>query len=457
MKRDTMFLEQHGAQWRVAVKVPLRLRLVIGKTKLKYHLGTDSLAVANREKLKHVQAFREQLEQAEARLRREAGRTADPLIDEALSWRDALVADETGDHAGEGDAEVALRDREDEVERRHGEQAARQFRAIADGTVTPLAALVEDWLAERSMKPRQVLDYRRAVLKLASWLTAHKLSSTVEGVTRKTAGRYISGAFVKGGVHWKTANKDVSCLSSYWRWLEIKGHVSENVWKGQSLQKQRAPTGTGKRPYTDEEVTRLLAGETHEYLKDAITIAACSGMRIEEIAQLRVRSIANGCMDIRNAKTAAGERVVPIHSALAPIIARRCAGKAPAAFLFHELPAEGETATLERSSRIVKAFTRYRRTIGVDDVVEGSRQSRVDLHSLRRWFMKSAKEALERGAVGFTPWTIADVVGHEAKEMALGLTMAHYPGPSSHAAKRACVEAVRLPRPALDLISPSAS
>lgn len=440
MKRDTTFLEQHGTQWRVAVKVPLRLRSVIGKTKLKHHLGTDSLAVANREKLKHVQAFRQQLDEAEAKLRQRAGREADPMVEEALRWRDALAEDDE-----EGNAEHALDAWREEIARSHGEDRADTLGAIAKGIATPLTALVEDWLAQRNMKPRQVLDYRRAVLKLDAWCRAAKVSGTVEGVTRKVAGRYITEAFVKPKVHWKTANKDISCLSSFWKWLEPKGYAKENVWKGQSLQKQRQPGGTGKRPYTDAEVARLLNGSTHAYLKDAITIAAASGMRIEEIAQLRVASIVDGCMDIKDAKTAAGERKVPIHSAIASIIERRCKGKAARDFLFHELPAEGETVTLERSSRIVKAFTRYRRDIGVDDRVEGARQSRVDLHSLRRWFMKSARDAIEAGAQGFTPWTVADVVGHDAKEMALGLTMAQYPGPSSIKSRRACVEAVKLP------------
>ena len=216
---------------------------------------------------------------------------------------------------------------------------------------------MEDWLAERNMKPRQVLDYRRAVAKLDAWLSSEKLAGTVEGVTRKVAGRYISGACVKAKVHWKTANKDISCLSSFWKWLEPKGYVPENVWKGQSLQKQRQASGTGKRPYTDDELSRLLAGKGHSFLKDAITIAACSGMRIEEIAQLKVENIVGGCMDIKDAKTAAGERLVPIHSGIEKIIERRAAGREPKAFLFHELSGRGSTVSLERSTKIVKAFT----------------------------------------------------------------------------------------------------
>jgi hypothetical protein len=36
-------------------------------------------------------------------------------------------------------------------------------------------------------------------------------------------------AFVANGVHPRTTNKDVTCLSSFWRWLEQRGHVENNV------------------------------------------------------------------------------------------------------------------------------------------------------------------------------------------------------------------------------------
>ena len=77
----------------------------------------------------------------------------------------------------------------------------------------------------------------------------------------------------------------------------------------------------------------------------------------------------------------------------------------------------------------------------------------MDFHSWRRWFVRSAIEALERGAGGYTAWTIARVVGHKPEggeidgvALPLGMTMARYAGGSSADSLRACVEAVRLPK-----------
>lgn len=48
----------------------------------------------------------------------------------------------------------------------------------------------------------------------------------------------------------------------------------------------------------------------------------------------------------------------------------------------------------------------------------GRRQSHIDFHSFRRWFVCKAVDALEKGAKGFTPWTIAEVIGHAVETRA---------------------------------------
>ena len=106
---------------------------------------------------------------------------------------------------------------------------------IATGKGTPIASQIEDWLAEKDMKPRQKVDYRRAVTRFEAWLVGSSRASTVEAVTRTMAGDYKTQAFVRTGAHPKTANKDISALSSFWNWLEPRGLTKENVWRGQSL------------------------------------------------------------------------------------------------------------------------------------------------------------------------------------------------------------------------------
>lgn len=100
-----------------------------------------------------------------------------------------------------------------------------------------------------------------------------------------------------------------------------------------------------------------------------------------------------------------------------------------------------------------QAFTRERRRLGVDERASlTQRQSNVDFHSWRRWFVRKAVEGIERGEKGYTAWTIANVVGHKAEDgtldgvaLPLGMTMGRYAGAASAEAMRACVEAVGLP------------
>jgi integrase len=89
----------------------------------------------------------------------------------------------------------------------------------------------------------------------------------------------------------------------------------------------------------------------------------------------------------------------------------------------------------ERSMAVSKRFGYYRKRLGVDDRLEGRRQSRIDFHSFRRWFVTKAREA------GIDRATVAAVVGHEVGN----LTDDTYSGGPSMALKRKCVEAVRLP------------
>ena len=82
-----------------------------------------------------------------------------------------------------------------------------------------------------------------------------------------------------------------------------------------------------------------------------------------------------------------------------------------------------------------KRFGRYRQAQGVHERAEGTRHSAVDFHSLRRWFVTTARNAQQDRAV------VAAVVGHEVGN----LTDDVYHGGPNESLLRACLEAVRLP------------
>ncbi len=473
---DKSYLELHGKSWRVQVRVPSKLVEFIGTTKLVTPLHTDSLAVANLRKHKAIHDLKQQLAKAALELRGRGKQAVDPLAEEGLEWRAAFKAEaDAGDGGPDSPDNVAhaLDWRVEELKASEGEDKASMLALIATGRGTPISLLIDDYLREKAFRPRQAHEYRRTIRGFETWLVSSaKLPGTVETVTRRVVSDWRRDTLVQAGVHWKTGNRAVSALSSFWRWLEQRGHVTgESPWTKQSLPKAKpsgARAGTSssakKRAFTNSEAAALLsAPDVSPLLRDVMLTAALTGARIEEICNIRVGDLTlteSGTsvetipfIALRGTKTEAADRVIPIHPDLMTLVKRRTKGKAPKAWLFHDLRDVPDGSIVERSQPISKAFTRLRRRLAdaghatLDERETGARQSSVDFHSWRRFFIRSAAEALNGGAKGYSAWTLAEVVGHSREEMPLGMTMGRYAGDHTMEAKAACVRAVRLPGP----------
>ena len=443
-------LEWHGAKIRVVIRVPPTLREAVGKGKVKEALPTGNPREAEILKWPIIARLKAQLGNAGS------GRKADILVERALGWRETMKAAQEGVGPNPPDlVEAAFDDTRDTLARTEQPDRLALFTAVALGHATPLGSLVDAWLKEQSYAPRVEEGHRHAVRSLTSWCSEAKVAASIETFTRKVAGQFVTDRFISKDASPATANKAVSSLRLYWKWLMARGHIEEsaNPWSGQSVvdkarqrrKLQSEPGDQDKRPFTNAEVTKLLAGlKADPMMADFCLVAALTGMRREEIATLRVRHVQAGVIKVPGTKTAAAARTVPVHSSLSGLISRRMDGKPADAFLFHELP-EQQNPARGRGAPISQAFTRARRRLGVDDIVEGARQSRIDLHSFRRWFIFRARDALDGGVTGFTGWTLAEVVGHSKEDGPLGMTMGRYPGRSDVKALRACVEAVQLP------------
>jgi integrase len=437
MRGDSRYLQRHGQQWRVRLKVPLKAQAVIGTTHVMVPLRTDSLAKANLLKHDVVADLKRRFDAAE---RQAAMGLGDPLIEEGAMWRDAISLEREHPTYSEPDdapvtAAALLLDRVEELTETEGLGRAKVLYDMAHGRATPISTLVDAWLAEVRAKPRQEADHRRAIERFAAWARAAKEAGTVEGTTRKAAGRYVREAFVETSANAKTTNKYISTMSVFWKWLIKRGHAAENPWLGQGVSKKRSE-GPSKRPFTDDEVVTLLRAEADPALADTMRIAALSGMRIEEIARLTVADCRAGVFDIRNAKTTAGVRKVPIHPDLVDVVTRRTKGKEADAFLIHEERTPPPDSKMERSMTLVKRFKTLRKGVGVDEMVEGVRQSLITFHSFRRWFITAAERA------GQPVHVVETVVGHRRS----GMTLGTYSGGPAEQQMRAVVEAVKLPK-----------
>ncbi len=121
-----------------------------------------------------------------------------------------------------------------------------------------IGPLADQWLAEKPLKGKQRLDYRRAVSKLETWMADKALPPTLQAITKQMAASYRDEAFVRAGVHGRSANKDLSALSGLWKHAERKDMIIGNPWRGQFLPQSTA-SSSHKRPLSSDEVKRLLA------------------------------------------------------------------------------------------------------------------------------------------------------------------------------------------------------
>lgn len=453
------YLAQRRAGWEAVVDVPPSLRAAVGRKRLRKGLDTRDKDVAKARLPRALLELHGRIEAA----RRKRPET-DPLMAEAMAWRETLNAAREGKPTGlpaerietpDGIAEAApdvgfavdlIQGRAERVAREEGQARARAFAEVAVGTATPTKLHVEEWLAEPGgrgdRRLRTVADYRGIVAHFAAWQASEDHGASVEMVTRRVAGQYVQHLQRSTGA----ARVRTSCgaLMGYWHWMEMRGAIAEgtaNPWSRQAPSKARAKgEAEPERAFTDAEVSKLLGGTADAFLLDLMRFAALTGMRIEEVARLTVGMCGDAEIQAPGVKGSklSTPRPVPLHPDLARIAARRMKGKAAGAFLFPEFGEPNKHG--ERSGAASKRFNRYRAAVGVDDREEGRRRSRVNFHSFRRWFATRAMGAGQQQPI------IEAVIGHKPDPS--DVLMRSYITTGQLGAKlRECVAAVKLPPP----------
>lgn len=435
-------IELRGRTWYAVKKVPPALQVALGtKGRRKRHL-VKSLETRDR----HLALAKRYAAHAEFEAILAAARAPEQgamITEAAMTWRDTLARLHRGDTSAFrtnypggpiAAAEGLIIEEADEIEITHGPITAAQFAGLAFGTMTPLLLHLDAWLREGGTRGRAAertqSQYRADVQRFHDWLAAAGLPTSVEAISKAIVGRYISETMVATGMKPTTANRRISAVSAYWRWMQKRAGIESSPWGNASLSKVRpAHLGDAKprRAFTDEEVSTLLAGDADPELADIIRMALLTGARLAELAALRVQDCTGGWLNIRASKSHAGIRRVPIHSALTAIVDRRCEGRAAVDRLFKA-----------NSPSLSKRFTRYRQRCGVHEQVEGDRQASAVFHSARHWFISKAVNA------GFQIELAAKIAGQEYKADASGVTAGIYLDLSDDT-KRQCVESVKLP------------
>lgn len=418
----TDFLKLRGRTWYVRVQIPQHLRAATGgKREYVKTLKTGSLNEADRLKHPYVAAFKGKI----AALERRKPSRLDELYEKALAWRDAMARhkddvlfyngdDKDDPYVATDEFLSQISDEAREFLDTHGEKAATSFYKIAKGEGTLLNSLIDTWITEQAgIVTGQTSAQHRTVL--AAFLEWAGEGTLIEDVNRKRAGEFVSHLLAPvSGLSRKTAKRYVSSLSSLWIWLEARGLAEGNPWRGHNIGKgsKRGETPNRKQ-WSDDALIKVLTGKyTPRYttiLHDLVRLALVTGARLDELCALKTHDVQRRedgwWISIREGKTKAAVRDVPVHNSAAHVLTRRCKGSHN--YVFEGLVPGGPDN--KRSWNVSKAFGHYTRTLNLGD-------QRQVFHSLRKTFT----EAMEAAEVPESTTQI--IVGHARPS----LTYGHY-------------------------------
>lgn len=376
---DKTNLKQRHQTWYARLTVPPSLRAAVGKSEIVRSLKTRDLREANRLKHRVLADLQSELARiaAEATLPKDS---AEYVLAVARAEREAVEkgrqtmeqADAALDATMERffDAEVAKRGMDPETGYPLLEEAKERtvqlaLRVLHSGNVVLLSESVKTYLEETRVRVnRQTIKEKERHLKeFAEWLRG---DCDVGSINRKTCGRYLTERLMRKGHAPKTVRDTLSNLSAYFEWAVLRGHSEFNPWRGLSKSVRESSRGTQpkRRPWTDEELLKLLQGiRKDDPLWAMSAIAAYTGMRREEIAQLRTDDVhGEEALIIRQGKNQNSVRFVPIHDALRPLILQLKRSSSDG-YLIPGLLTGGDDA--KRGHYIGKRFTEARRKLGL--------------------------------------------------------------------------------------------
>lgn len=329
------YLKRRRQTWFARVTVPLHLREALGRPEIVRTLGTRDLNEAKRKLHAVVAAIQRDFAAAETN-RGALPTSPEYILAAATEARQQVTSGAASAEAAEVGFDAAVDLHLDRLRKKHGEdeqgdplipdahaQAIRlAHRVLAGESITLLSAQTEAHLTEiaGSIRAQTLADKRKALQALRDWLGA---DLEVTAVNRKLAGRYLTESLMKRGRAAKTTKTELSHISSCWNWMLSRGVVEENPWlrMGSSLPASKRGTEAPRRPWTDEEVLTLLQQTpTNDPLWSLSALAMYTGARIEELCSLKVADVDGSALRIREGKTAAAVRMVPIHRAIAPLV-----------------------------------------------------------------------------------------------------------------------------------------
>ena len=223
----------------------------------------------------------------------------------------------------------------------------------------------------------------------------------------------------------RTIKDNLSTLRVYWKWLVHHGYAPEdraNPFDDVMLpaENRKAAAEKVRLPFSVKDIQRLHAAIENgrsDMMRATFKLAIYTGCRIEEITSLEAWYVTEDTIQIVQAKTAAGNRTIPIHPEIKGLVADlKAAGNV---YLLPDLVADQFG---KRAPAMSKQFGKVKRKLGFD--------ARYVFHSIR------ATVATQLEQAGVPEGIAADILGHDKPSMSYGV----YSGGASMEQKREALQ-----------------
>lgn len=408
------YLQQRRRRWYVVLEVPKALRETYGKRRLITSLKTESKSEAERLVLVVVAGWKAEFE---------AVRNGASIPDERLAreWRgDYAKADQNARETLEG----VLDDKLHEIAEA-SKHSATTFGLVVRGETVVLDEHLEDWLSHLDNQPK-TLDMKRSDVQrfIEKFPYSHL-------VTKRDVQKWAFDLQQSEDLKQSTVQRIISSCRGYWLYLDKSGRIDRddapflNVLDNRSG-RTKASKNKIRRAFQKEDVVKLFqAAEAKgdQQLAYIILIGMWTGCRIEEICSLKLEDVHRDRFIVHDAKTAAGNRSVPIHTRLSSMVDELC-GTSLDGYLVSGL---SFNKYRDRSNAVGKRFGHLKRSLGFGP--------EYVFHSIR----KTVATLLENA--GVPEGVTADIMGHEKQTITYGL----YSGGNTFEVMRDAIEKLAYP------------
>lgn len=294
------------------------------------------------------------------------------------------------------------------------------------GAATLLAPLVDDWKGSLRIVQKTIDQQYRDMKRLADhfvYLEALQPQKIKAWTDKLLAEGTTASSFERLG-------NGCRSLWAYFQQASVVSMIAPDPFVGafKLALKVAVKTKTGRSgsSYTPDEMNIIYVAaiaKKDQPLADLIALGAYTGARIEELGQLTTTTCKDGVFTIEKSKTEAGVRQVPIHPAVAPLVARMLADSTDG----YLVPSSADNQYGNRTSPQGKRYGHLKKSLGFG-------LSHV-FHSTRNTLVTMMHQA------GVDEGITADHVGHHKQTMTYGL----YSSGSSMSQKRDAMAKVSYP------------